>query len=253
MGDGYDPAAGTVPAEGDLQVELRSNVVSGVVLDDQGKPLAGVRVFVDGTQQVARTGGDGSYRLPNVPEDGTLVYKMPGFRLVELPLDGADDQGRRPAAVRRARPVRAGCRLRGPGPAGRDAGPHRPDRGQCHGHRRQGDRRLGVLRDRPPRGGAVRRRSTAHLRPGGAAAEAQGARHLHHRPHGVHEGQHRRRVTARAGGAQLGHRRAVARQPRRHLARSRSAGRGRVPRGDRGRPGRQGLRRGAARLHPLLQ
>jgi hypothetical protein len=86
-GDGYDPVAGTVPDDGDLQLELRSNVVSGVILDDEGKPLAGVRVFVDGTQQMVRSGDDGTYRLANVPESGTLVYKMPGFRLVELPID----------------------------------------------------------------------------------------------------------------------------------------------------------------------
>lgn len=86
-GDGYDPAAATVPEEGNLQVELRSNVVSGVVLDESGEPLAGVRVFVDGNDAVVRTGDDGRYRLPNVPEEGTLIYKMPGFRLVELPID----------------------------------------------------------------------------------------------------------------------------------------------------------------------
>ncbi len=86
-GDGYDPATATVPPDGALQVELRSNVLTGVVQDADGKPLSGVRVFVDGSQEVVRTGDDGSYRLPNVPEEGTVVYKMPGFRLVELPID----------------------------------------------------------------------------------------------------------------------------------------------------------------------
>jgi hypothetical protein len=86
-GDGYDAATATVPAEGELRVEVRGNVVSGIVTDDEGKPLAGVRVFVDGSHELARTADDGSYRLPNVPEQGTLVYKMPGFHLVELPID----------------------------------------------------------------------------------------------------------------------------------------------------------------------
>jgi hypothetical protein len=101
-GDGYDPAAGTVPSDGSLQVELRGNVLSGVVQDADGRPLAGVRVFVDGSQEIARSGEDGSYRLPNVPEEGTLVYKMPGFRLVELPIDAqmTKDVGMQPFAAR---------------------------------------------------------------------------------------------------------------------------------------------------------
>jgi len=101
-GDGYDPAAATVPAEGDLQVEVRSNVVSGVVLDEAGKPLAGVRVFVDGSDQVVRSDEAGAYRLPNVPEQGTLIYKMPGFRLAELPIDDqmTKDVGMQPFTAR---------------------------------------------------------------------------------------------------------------------------------------------------------
>ncbi|HSM38970.1 MAG TPA: putative glycoside hydrolase [Candidatus Limnocylindrales bacterium] len=85
--DGYDPASAKVPDSGELQVEIRSNVVSGVVTDADGKPLAGVRVFVDGSTDFARTDAAGSYSLGNVPETGTLVYKMPGFRLVELAID----------------------------------------------------------------------------------------------------------------------------------------------------------------------
>ncbi len=84
---GYDPAEATVPDEGDLAVELRPNVVTGVVTDAAGEPVAGARVFVDGMELVVRTDADGAYVLPEVPEEGTLVAKMPGFRLGELAID----------------------------------------------------------------------------------------------------------------------------------------------------------------------
>ncbi|HEX6139832.1 MAG TPA: putative glycoside hydrolase [Candidatus Limnocylindria bacterium] len=88
---GYDAAAATVPDEGDLRVELRSNVLTGTVTDATGSPVSGARVFVDGSQAVVRTDEKGRYRLGGVPADGTLVVKMPGFRLATLTL--ADQAG----------------------------------------------------------------------------------------------------------------------------------------------------------------
>jgi hypothetical protein len=87
--DGYDPASGTVPDQGDLTIELRPNVVSGTVSDPDGIPLANVRVFLEGSDDAVRTDDAGSYTLPNVPEQGTLIYKIPGFRLAMIPVDGA--------------------------------------------------------------------------------------------------------------------------------------------------------------------
>ena len=84
---GHDPAEASVPQEGDLEVELRSNVVTGTVTDAEGEPVAGVRVFVDGGETLATTDEDGAYALANVPEEGILVYKMPGYRLGEIPID----------------------------------------------------------------------------------------------------------------------------------------------------------------------
>ena len=63
-------------------------------------------------------------------------------------------QGRGAGALRGARAVRAGSGIRGRRAPRRDAAPHRSDRGQRHGHRREGDRRLPVLRDGPARGEA---------------------------------------------------------------------------------------------------
>ena len=86
---GHDPAETTVPDEGDLAVELRSNVLAGTVTDPTGAPVAGVRVFVEGAETMAVTDDDGAYQLAGVPETGTLLAKMPGYRLVELPLADA--------------------------------------------------------------------------------------------------------------------------------------------------------------------
>ena len=84
----HDPAEPVVPEEGPLLVELRSNVVTGSVTDPAGEPIAGVRVFVDGAETPAETDDDGTYRLVDVPEEGTLIFKMPGYRLGEIPIGG---------------------------------------------------------------------------------------------------------------------------------------------------------------------
>ncbi|HEY6608506.1 MAG TPA: putative glycoside hydrolase, partial [Candidatus Limnocylindria bacterium] len=63
------------------------NVVSGVVTNADGAPVAGVRVFVEGADSMAVTDDDGAYRLADVPATGTLIFKMPGFRLGVIPID----------------------------------------------------------------------------------------------------------------------------------------------------------------------
>ncbi len=84
LAEGHDPTTATVPDEGDLPVEMRPNVVTGVVTDPDGAPIAGVRVFLDGSDLLTETDEDGAYELAGLPADGTLIYKIPGYRLVEL-------------------------------------------------------------------------------------------------------------------------------------------------------------------------
>ena len=84
---GFAPGTGTVPDDGGLTIALRPNVVSGTVSDGDGKPIAGVRVFVEGTPVPVVTDVQGRYGLPGVPEGGTLIYKMPGYRLGVIPID----------------------------------------------------------------------------------------------------------------------------------------------------------------------
>lgn len=89
VAEGFDPGQGEVPDEGDLLIELRSNTVHGTVTDPARNPIEGVRVFVDGSKTLARTDANGSYRLAGVPEAGTLIYKVPGYRLGEIAIDEA--------------------------------------------------------------------------------------------------------------------------------------------------------------------
>jgi hypothetical protein len=91
VAEGYDPTSAPVPDEGPLTLELRRNVARGTVTDQDGEPVAGARVFVDGSETAVRTDEQGRYTLPGVPEEGSLVYKMAGFRLVELAIGGALD------------------------------------------------------------------------------------------------------------------------------------------------------------------
>jgi hypothetical protein len=85
--EGFDAGSGTIPEEKGLTVALRPNVVSGAVVDGDGQPIAGVRVFVEGSAQPVETDAQGHYALPGVPEQGTLIYKMPGYRLGVIPID----------------------------------------------------------------------------------------------------------------------------------------------------------------------
>jgi hypothetical protein len=84
----HDPVSDTVPDQGDLQLTLRPNAVSGTVTETDGKPVSGVRVFVDGQQAWVRTDDAGKYRLSGVPEHGTLIFKRAGYRLGELKITG---------------------------------------------------------------------------------------------------------------------------------------------------------------------
>lgn len=83
----HDPASAEVPDEGEVTVELRPHVLRGRLTDPDGEPVVGARVFVEGTEAIARTDEDGAYELRDVPEEGTIVYKMPGYRLGVIAVD----------------------------------------------------------------------------------------------------------------------------------------------------------------------
>ena len=61
--------------------------VSGKVLDDQGAPVIGAGVLVEGTSVGAATDVNGVYSI-SVPSDATLVFQSIGFETVKVPVRG---------------------------------------------------------------------------------------------------------------------------------------------------------------------
>lgn len=61
--------------------------ISGTVTSaDDGLPLPGVSILVDGTQKGTITDFDGNYTLTNVAPDGTLIYSFLGFSTQNVPI-----------------------------------------------------------------------------------------------------------------------------------------------------------------------
>jgi hypothetical protein len=85
--DGFDSGTGTVPGDDRLAIDLRNNTVRGAVRDEAGAPIAGARVFVEGAGTGVRTADDGTYALPGVPREGTVIYKAAGYQLGIIPID----------------------------------------------------------------------------------------------------------------------------------------------------------------------
>ncbi|HVX29248.1 MAG TPA: putative glycoside hydrolase [Nitrolancea sp.] len=67
-----------------LDVQLRPDVLTGVVKDAQGNPIAGALVAAGSSY--THTGADGSYRLKDVAQSGTAYFKAPGFAEVDKPI-----------------------------------------------------------------------------------------------------------------------------------------------------------------------
>ena len=54
--------------------------IRGKVTDDKGVPLPGVTVVVKGTNQGTITDDSGTYQLPDVPENSTLIFSFIGMK-----------------------------------------------------------------------------------------------------------------------------------------------------------------------------
>ncbi|MEK6155355.1 TonB-dependent receptor [Flavobacteriaceae bacterium 3-367] len=62
--------------------------VSGSVSDDQGQPLPGASVIIEGTTTGTQTDFDGNFVLENVPGNGTLVISYIGFVTQTVQING---------------------------------------------------------------------------------------------------------------------------------------------------------------------
>jgi hypothetical protein len=67
----------SIPAEPAAETPWPAPTVTGRVLDEDRKPLAGASVVVRGIE--VRTDADGVFKMERVPPDASLLVKMPGF------------------------------------------------------------------------------------------------------------------------------------------------------------------------------
>jgi len=85
-----DPAlAGTAgPKLLDNSLQQQPIEVTGTVTDaENGNPLPGVNIVIQGTTQGTTTNMDGNYTM-EVPEDATLVFSFVGYQTQTIPVDG---------------------------------------------------------------------------------------------------------------------------------------------------------------------
>ena len=62
----------------------QNKTVSGKVTDTNGQPLPGVTVLVKGTTQGTVTNSNGTYTIPNISENTTLVFSFVGMKSQEI-------------------------------------------------------------------------------------------------------------------------------------------------------------------------
>ena len=79
------------PADGNVQ--QMDKIITGHVLDENGKPVPGASVVVKGTNNGTTTKEDGSFSLsiPDNAPDVVLVVTSVGYEKNEVPLEGKDD------------------------------------------------------------------------------------------------------------------------------------------------------------------
>ncbi len=62
--------------------------ISGSVTDQNGEPLIGVNILVEGTTQGTTTDFDGRYTLTNVEEQAVLIFSYIGYQTQRVPIAG---------------------------------------------------------------------------------------------------------------------------------------------------------------------
>ncbi len=69
---------------------LAQKSVTGTVTSEEGDPLIGANILIQGTATSTVTDLDGNYQLDDVPEDGVLVFSYTGYAATEVPVQGRD-------------------------------------------------------------------------------------------------------------------------------------------------------------------
>ncbi len=71
--------------------EQPEETVTGRVTDNNGDPLPGVNISIEGTTQGTTTGPDGGYELDVPSLEETLIFSFIGFQRQEVPIDGREN------------------------------------------------------------------------------------------------------------------------------------------------------------------
>ncbi len=69
----------------DLQADID---ITGKIIDENGEPMIGVNVLVEGTTNGTSTEFDGSFQLQNVPDDAVLVVSYIGYQTTKIVVSG---------------------------------------------------------------------------------------------------------------------------------------------------------------------
>ncbi len=76
--EGVTVATEKIGKDAQLDFEIRPDVLTGVITDENGAPIQGAVVSIGEAQ--ATTAADGTYRIPGVPEDGTNTVSRTGYK-----------------------------------------------------------------------------------------------------------------------------------------------------------------------------
>ncbi|RTQ52415.1 hypothetical protein EJV47_05210 [Hymenobacter gummosus] len=79
------PAPAPAPA---VEEAPRMSTLSGRILDENGKPLAGATVFVKGTHKFASTDANGNYSVEAPAGENSVVYGYGGYQDQEMRVGG---------------------------------------------------------------------------------------------------------------------------------------------------------------------
>jgi hypothetical protein len=82
--DGYATKTIAPGEQTALDFSLRSDVITGVVTDEQGKPVPGATIAAGDAR--ATSAADGTYRLTGIPDAGSVSIKSPGYRASLTPI-----------------------------------------------------------------------------------------------------------------------------------------------------------------------
>ncbi len=72
---------------------ITPKTVTGIVVDNNGNPLAGVNITVKGTSNSTTTGADGSFTLALIKTTDVMVFSMVGYQSLEIVIGSTRDFG----------------------------------------------------------------------------------------------------------------------------------------------------------------